>query len=52
MAKCRDVKTLRKFASVQASIYKHFNLDRQITRRDEFKQNRTAALAEWQSLMA
>ena len=50
MAKFRDIKTLQKFASSHASIHNHFNLDRQLTRRDDFKQNRSAALTEWRQL--
>ncbi len=46
MSKFRETKTLQKFASVHASIHNHFNLDRQLTRRHDFKQNRSAALAE------
>ncbi|MFT7572349.1 MAG: putative transposase [Paracoccaceae bacterium] len=52
MAKFRDVKTLQKFASVHASIHNHFNLDRQLTPRETFKQDRSAALAEWRQLVA
>jgi putative transposase len=52
MAQFRDTKTLQKFASVQASIHNHFNLDRHLNRRDIFKQNRSAALAEWRQLAA
>jgi len=52
MSEFRDVKTLQKFASVHASIHNHFNFDRQLTRRDDFKQNRSAALAEWRQLAA
>jgi putative transposase len=52
MARFRDIKTLQKFASVQASIQNHFNLDRHLTRRDTFKENRSAALAEWRQLAA
>ena len=52
MAKFRDVKTLQKFASVHASLHNHFNQDRHLNRRDIFKQNRTAALAEWRQLSA
>jgi len=52
MAKFRDVKTLQKFASVHASIHNHFNLDRQLNCRHVFKQNRSAALAEWRQLAA
>ena len=52
MAKFRDIKTLQKFAAVHASIHNHFNLDRHLSRRDIFKQNRSAALAEWRQLAA
>ena len=52
MAKFRDIKTLQKFASVHASIHNHFNLDRKLTRRDVFKQNRSAVLADWRQLGA
>ena len=50
--KFRAIKTLQKFASVQASIHNHFNHDRHLNRRDIFKQNRATALAEWCELMA
>ncbi|CAN0547950.1 unnamed protein product, partial [Laminaria digitata] len=52
MSKLRDVKTLQKFASVHASIQSHFNLDRHLNDREIFKQNRSAALAEWRQLAA
>ncbi len=52
MAKFRDMKTLQKFAAAHASIHNHFNQDRHLNRRDIFKQNRAAALAEWCELMA
>jgi putative transposase len=52
MAKFRDVKTLQKFAAAHASIHNHFNQDRHLNRRDIFKQNRAAALAEWRQLAA
>ena len=48
----RDIKTLQKFASVHASIHNHFNHERQLNRRDIFKQNRSAPLAEWRQLAA
>ena len=47
MSKFRDVKTLQKFASIHASIDNHSNLERNLNRRETFKENRTAALAEW-----
>ena len=42
----------QKFAAVHASIHNHFNHDRHLNRRDTFKQDRTAALAEWRQLAA
>ena len=52
MSKFRDVKTLQKFAAAHASIHNHFNHDRHLNRREIFKQNRSAALAEWRQLAA
>ena len=50
MARFRDIKTLRKFSSVHASIHNHFNHQRHLNRRDTFKQARATALAEWRQL--
>ncbi len=52
MARFRDIKTLQKFASIHASIHNHFNHQRRLNRRDIFKQDRDAALAEWRQLAA
>jgi putative transposase len=52
MAKFRDMKTLQKFAAAHASIHNHFNKDRHLNPRNTFKQNRSAALAEWRQLAA
>ena len=52
MAKFRDVKTLQKFAAVQASIHNHFNHERHLNHRDTFKQTRATALTEWRQLAA
>ena len=52
MAKFRDVKTLQKFAAVHASIHNFFNLERHLNRRSVYKQDRSAALAEWRELAA
>ena len=37
---------------VQSSIHNHFNLERHFYRHEEFKENRTQALAEWRQLVA
>ena len=50
MARFRYIKALQEFASIHASIHNHFNLDRHLTCRDDFKQNRFPALAEWRQL--
>ncbi len=50
MAKFRGLKTIQKFASVHASFHNHFNQDRHLNRREIFRQNRSAALAEWRHL--
>ena len=52
MAKFRETKTLQKFASVHASIHNHFNLDRHLTSRTEFRMARLAANAEWREVAA
>ena len=52
MLKFRDIKTLQKFAAVHTSVHNHFNHERHLNRRDFFKQNRSAALAEWRQVVA
>jgi putative transposase len=52
MARFRDIKTLQKFAAVHASILNHFNQERHLNRREIFKKNHSAALAEWRQLAA
>ena len=50
MSEFRDIKTLQKFASVHASIHNHFNHERHLNRRDNFKELRAAGLGEWRQL--
>mgnify|MGYP001220618996 FL=1 len=52
MGKFRRSKSLQKFAAVQSSVHNHFNLERHLNRRSDFKENRSAALAEWRQLAA
>ena len=52
MARFRDIKTLQKFASAHASIHNHFDLERHLVARDDFKNSRSAALAEWREIAA
>ena len=52
MAKFRSAKSLQKFASIHASIHNHFNQERHLYSRQDFKFNRSAALDEWRRLAA
>ena len=52
MLRFRRMQTLQKFASVHASIHNHFNQERGLHSRQNYKANRTAALAEWRGLFA
>jgi len=47
MLRFRRMRSLQKFASVHASVYNHFNQERSLSTRMNFKLNRAAALAEW-----
>jgi putative transposase len=46
----RRMRSLQKFAAIHGSIHNHFNQERALYSRDNFKLNRTAALAEWRQL--
>jgi len=52
MARFRRMKTLQKFSSVHASVYNHFAQERHLVSRKLYKQRRSAALAEWRSVLA
>ena len=52
MLRFRQMKSLQKFASVHANVNNHFNLERHLIDRQTYKTRRSAALAEWRSLMA
>ena len=52
MARFRDIRTLQKFAAADAAIHNHFNQERHLYNRENFKLNRSAALAEWRQLAA
>jgi putative transposase len=52
MLRFRQMKSLQKFASVHASFHNHFNQERHLGSRQEYKLRRSAALAEWQTLMS
>ena len=52
MAKFRSAKSLQKFTSAYASIHNHFDQERHLHSRRDFKLNRSAALAEWRQIAA
>ena len=52
MAKFRSAKSLQKFASIHASVYNHFNQERHLCSRHNFKLSRSDALAEWRQITA
>ena len=52
MQRFRQMATLQKFAAVHSSVHNHFNQERHLYSRANFKLNRTAALAEWRKLSA
>ena len=51
MLRFRRMKTLQKFASVHGTFHNHFNQERHLTDRETYKANRSAALAEWRSVI-
>ena len=50
MLRFRRLHSLQKFVSVHASVHNHFNHERHLNSRSNFKLKRTAALAEWRQL--
>ena len=52
MLRFRQIRSLQKFAAVHSLVHNHFNQERGLYGRDNFKLNRAAALAEWRQLGA
>jgi len=52
MERLRRMKTLQKFSSVHAQVHNLFNQERHLISRELYRERRSAALAEWQSLAA
>ena len=50
MLRFRRMRSLQKFVAVHSSIHNHFNQERHLYSRQNFKLNRTAALSEWRQL--
>jgi len=52
MQRFRRMKTLQRFVATHASVHNHFNQERHLISRQEYRTRRSAALAEWKSLVA
>lgn len=52
MLRFRRMRSLQKFVVVHASVHNHFNQERHLYSRSNFKLNRDAALSEWRQLGA
>ena len=52
MLRFRRMASLQKFASVHDNIHNHLNSERHLVDRQTYKLRRSAALAEWQIVMA
>ena len=52
MQRFRTTRSLQKFTSIHSSVTNHFNLQRHLITRDDYKTKRNAALIEWQQLYA
>ncbi len=50
MLRFRRTRTLQKFVAVHSSVHNHFNQERHLYARCNFKFNRAAALDEWRQL--
>lgn len=46
------MRTLQKFRSVHAEFHNHFNQDRRLISKDDFKARRPAAFAGWHTFAA
>ncbi len=51
MLRFQRMKTLQEFASVHAQVHNHFNQECHLVSRKIYRERRSAALAEWRSVM-
>ncbi len=52
MLRFKQMRSLQKFAAIHSSVHNHFNQERHLNSRSNFKLNRTASLNEWRQLGA
>jgi putative transposase len=50
MLRFRQMRSLQKFVAIHGSVHNHFNQERRLYSRDNFKLNRAAVLSEWRGL--
>jgi len=50
MQRFRQMRSLQTFVAVHSFVHNHFNQERHLCSHENFRQNRTAALAEWRQL--
>jgi putative transposase len=50
MQRFRQMRTLQTFAAIHSSVHNHFNQERPLYSRENFKLNRAAVLTEWREL--
>jgi putative transposase len=48
----RRMRSLQKLVAVHSSVHNHFNQERHLYSRQNFKLNRSAALTEWRQLFS
>ena len=51
MLRFRRMHTLQKFSAIHASVHNHFNHERHLISRQDYKAQRSAAPAEWRAVM-
>ena len=51
MERFRRMKTLQKFVAVRGTVHNHFNQERHLINIDLYRERRSAALAEWRTVM-
>ncbi len=52
MNRFRRIKTLQKLVSVDGSVHNHISQERHLVSRQIYKKGRSAALAEWRTVIA
>jgi putative transposase len=52
MQRFPSMQTLQKFVAVHAPVHNHFNQERHLYNRSNFKLNRAVVLAEWRGFCA